>query len=574
MKTKFFIFTLLLFNLSVFSQSANFNWVRQDSTRYDQRSANIKTITDYQNNLYTVGYFYGEIFFDSNTSLIGGGYGESYSYIKKTDSYGNLLWAKLIGEGGDNYVSDILETNENGNNYLYISGFFHGTVDFDNSINTHSYTTDDYYFAGFLLKLDSNGNFIWVKIFDNPQKEDFVFSIDSDSQNNIIVTGFTDSLNYPFLFDTNYEFDGFFSKLLISKIDINGNIVWNFDTPYNNGMVAGISVKTDSQNNVIVSGTFNHQVSFGLSNNFITHGNQYSTDIFILKLDENSNYIWAKQVGGLYNDGASQMVLDSNNDIYIRGFFKDTVDFDPDTNNSFILYGGGSGNADSDTYLLKLDNDGNFQWVNHFPRMTCNAITYNNNKIIVSVINYLNINHFINTFYNTIQLPYDNSGYYQHYILDFNIDGHFNNFVHLITGTGVTQDSQLTVKDINFNNNSLLLTGFFLYSINFGDNHILNSYGNFSNFVLSLHYDTNSIQTIDNHSINIYPNPVMENLYVSNNSNETFTTTEIYDILGKLISSKTNIENNINVSNLPNGFYILKLSNDKTSITKKFIVKH
>jgi len=105
------------------------------------------------------------------------------------------------------------------------------------------------------------------------------------------------------------------------------------------------------------------------------------------------------------------------------------------------------------------------------------------------------------------------------------------------------------------------------------------SYANNPNWFKDAHtiYSTDcaaaDIEVIASSEITIYPNPVANYLYIENNSDIIFTRAKIYDISGKLITSKTNIESNINVSNLPNGFYILKLSNDKTSVTKKFIVK-
>jgi len=73
-------------------------------------------------------------------------------------------------------------------------------------------------------------------------------------------------------------------------------------------------------------------------------------------------------------------------------------------------------------------------------------------------------------------------------------------------------------------------------------------------------------------TIKLFPNPTKQFIFINSNS-IIFTNAKVYDISGKLISSKKIEENKINIGSLPNGFYILKLSNDKTSVTKKFIVK-
>ncbi len=105
-------------------------------------------------------------------------------------------------------------------------------------------------------------------------------------------------------------------------------------------------------------------------------------------------------------------------------------------------------------------------------------------------------------------------------------------------------------------------------------NYIGTFWGKDAHTIYSTDCSAAEIVEIASSEITIYPNPVINYLYIENNSDIIFTQAKIYDISGKLITSMTNIENKINVSSLPNGFYILKLSNNKTSVTKKFIVKH
>src|SRR5215510_10181602 len=41
------------------------------------------------------------------------------------------------------------------------------------------------------------------------------------------------------------------------------------------------------------------------------------------------DFLWAKSMGGLFSDIATNIATDSNGNIYMTGFFSDTVDFDP-----------------------------------------------------------------------------------------------------------------------------------------------------------------------------------------------------------------------------------------------------
>ena len=81
-----------------------------------------------------------------------------------------------------------------------------------------------------------------------------------------------------------------------------------------------------------------------------------SRAMFALKLDNNGNFIWAKQSSGGTARGFS-ITADNMGNAYVTGFFADTCDFDPGTGvYEFIDRGG------SDIFYLKLDNKGKFVW--------------------------------------------------------------------------------------------------------------------------------------------------------------------------------------------------------------------
>jgi len=84
-------------------------------------------------------------------------------------------------------------------------------------------------------------------------------------------------------------------------------------------------------------------------------------------------------------------------------------------------------------------------------------------------------------------------------------------------------------------------------------------------------YNNSSVLSNENFEINnlsIYPNPTKAILNLSNNLKVNF---EIYNLLGELILKGNDIENQINVSFLTNGIYILKLTREGNTINQKFI---
>jgi len=71
----------------------------------------------------------------------------------------------------------------------------------------------------------------------------------------------------------------------------------------------------------------------------------------------------------------------------------------------------------------------------------------------------------------------------------------------------------------------------------------------------------------------MYPNPVKNgNLYITSNSSNA-KTVAVYDILGKqVINSKTS-NNTVNVANLKSGAYIVRITEEGKTDTRKLIIE-
>ncbi len=70
--------------------------------------------------------------------------------------------------------------------------------------------------------------------------------------------------------------------------------------------------------------------------------------------------------------------------------------------------------------------------------------------------------------------------------------------------------------------------------------------------------------------ISIYPNPSAGIITINTPTGTEIESTTLYDLLGKVISNNSN-NNQINLTNLPSGVYILNITTDKGSISKKVI---
>jgi hypothetical protein len=185
----------------------------------------------------------------------------------------------------------------------YMSGRYKGTYDFDPGPGTVNYTSSNTGasagFDLFITKLDKNDNLIWVKIIGTTGDNEFVRNMAVDANGNVIVTG---------IFREDMDFDP----------------------------GAGI---------------------FTMSNG--TTPSDFKS-LFMLKLDANGDFLWAKNfqantTGGLVVS-VDDMTTDAQNNILLSGYFFGTMDFDPSAGTATVS---APSNA-QDGYFLKMDASGNY----------------------------------------------------------------------------------------------------------------------------------------------------------------------------------------------------------------------
>ncbi len=120
---------------------------------------------DLKGNIYTTGDFSGTCDFDPGTTeFLLQSHGLRSGYVAKLDGDGNFIWAKKFASNSQDYyeLCDTrgIDVDEYGN--AYVTGDFLGSFDFDPGPNTHAVTSNNY--DWFILKLNVEGNFIWVDI--------------------------------------------------------------------------------------------------------------------------------------------------------------------------------------------------------------------------------------------------------------------------------------------------------------------------------------------------------------------------------------------------------------------------
>lgn len=343
-------FLIIIFIISYIIVSAQtLNWAKQiGGTGVDKGSS---VAIDSIGNVYTVGYFNGTADFDpgvSDYNLTASALNQLF--ISKLDSNGNFVWAKsIIGT----ISSDVTKIAVDKNNNIFITGRFSGTVDFnpnEGEYNVTSYSNIDF----FVLKLDLNGDFLWVKNFNSyiGKDTDPCFPIKFDRNENIIISGgFKSSTD----FDPSsgvYTLTPKYFGLFILKLDKNGNFIWakKIDTE-EQAYISAIVV--DSLNNIYSTGIITHITDFDPG---VAVYNLSGGKTFILKLDSIGNFVWAKMFGAL--SSSNDICIDNFSNLYLTGEFRGVVDFDPSTN----VYNLNANQFDNEVFIAKLNSNGDFLW--------------------------------------------------------------------------------------------------------------------------------------------------------------------------------------------------------------------
>jgi hypothetical protein len=138
---------------------------------------------DTSGNSYVIGYFEsGIVIFGPTTYLISSGYSDLF--IAKLDSSGYCLWAQKAGGTSDDYGYGIV-VDASGNSYV-TGDFYSATATFGSTTLTN--TSSGYYCDIFIAKLNSSGNWLWAKNAGGTGS-DRGLGIAVDASGNSYVTG-------------------------------------------------------------------------------------------------------------------------------------------------------------------------------------------------------------------------------------------------------------------------------------------------------------------------------------------------------------------------------------------------
>jgi hypothetical protein len=230
---------------------------------------------------------------------------------------------------GDTLIYCLSVDIDNSGNQI-MTGYFKGTVDFDPGAGTSTLVS-----AGrediFIQKLDPEGNLVWVARMGD-YSTDQGREVVTDASGNIYVTGYfwgtidADPGPGTFFLSQNRM------TSMVLKIAPDGNLIWAKQYGAGDmGHAYAYGLAVDNNLNVITCGAFYGKVDFdpGAGTLYLTPPSGV-TDGFLHKLDADGNFVYVKQISGSGTKSLLHLETDAGGNIYMSGYFTETVDFNPD----------------------------------------------------------------------------------------------------------------------------------------------------------------------------------------------------------------------------------------------------
>lgn len=276
--------------------------------------------------------------------------------------FGDLTEGKLICFNKGKTINSSYQFSKNKNNSFKASGYNWKTKDV---IVPTSDSVFSYAVKFNISEYDKSADLIidpelvWGTLYGGNVVDGFT-SMDIDKSDNLLITGYTTSSNFPV-----QDYGGYFqgtqagnSSSFILKFNPDGALEW---ATYFGGDQdqRAYSIVMDTLGNAFITGFTN-------SPNFpIIAGSGYyqssiagESDVFISKFNSSGVLIWSTYFGGTLNESAQSVTIDDDQNILVTGY-TEIVDFPLMDAGGYFQ---GSSIAYENAFILKFDNDGSLLW--------------------------------------------------------------------------------------------------------------------------------------------------------------------------------------------------------------------
>ena len=433
-------------NISTNSITPNtYQWDYTKGGAGNDRSYSI--ISDSNGYIYVAGSFEGSVDFGGGSRVSGGG---TDIFLVKLNSSGVYQWDYTKG-GTDNDLAYGVNTDSSGN--VYITGSFRGSVNFGGGSRAKG-NQDDI----FLVKLNSSGTYQWDYTVGGDNIE-YGIDVNIDSSGNVYLFG---EQNGIINFGGGERYILANTDVFIVKLNNSGQYQWDFITGYG---VSNGGFCIDNNSNIYITGMFIENNTFG--GNII---NSIEDGFFVVKLNNSGQYQWnyIKNAKLLKTDPKFKINVDINNNIYVAGYFYNTINF------------GGGDRISTDSisiFVVKLNNSGQYQW-DYTNKLDVKGDT---ETFGIDINSSGNI-YITGSYYETVDFgggSRNSNGTYDIFVVKLNNDGKYQ-WDYTKGNSGADESTGICLYD-----NYIYITGYFSNTIDFGGG-VRTSAGNSDIFILKL----------------------------------------------------------------------------------------
>ncbi len=219
--------------------------------------------------------------------------------VLKLDQDGNQQWVKYFGGVAEDRSARIFQLDD--------GGYIVGGMTFNNTIGSADY---------FLLRLDELGNEVWSQNYGSSSYDEFNAMIPT-SDGGFLMMG---------------EFAPNYDKILLIKVDAQGQQVWLNSAGPNVGKTEGRDIKNTSDGGYIITG-YTRPL-----------GNNDDEDFYMVKLDENGDEVWDYKTGDQFDEHGEDVIQTQDGGFVSTGY-------------KFT-----NGSNERELYLTKLSETGDSLW--------------------------------------------------------------------------------------------------------------------------------------------------------------------------------------------------------------------
>lgn len=517
-----------------FSQTPQINWDKTiGGTGTDYMSTVIATSDG--------GYALGG---DSKSNISGdkteNSRGDSDYWVVKLKADRTIEWQKTIGGSGIDIFTSMVQTSDGG---YFVGGYSLSNASGDKTQNSSSSVNNSDYWV---VKLSASGAIEWEKTIGGDTGEE-LHSVAQTSDGGYILGGHS----FSNISGDKTEDSKGSSDYWIVKLTSNGTIEWQKTIGGSKGdRFVHTIFQTQDGGYVLGGQSFSGSSNSGPDGDK-TEPNRGNGDYWIVKLSTIGNIEWQKTLGGSLSDTCNDIIQSNTGGFLVIGSSDSGATGDKTETRR-------GGYSISDVWIVKLENGGDISWDKTiggaFYDYGLSAVQDSDNNYILGMRSNSNTSG---------EKTEDSKGFYDFWVLSIS-ESKTINWQKTIGGG----DNDDLLKIIKGANNDYVLAG--NSGSNISGDKTESSIQEGDYWVVNLQLSgTTSVEDNYLSEAQIYPNPSSNKISIQG---ITIKKVDFFDVNGKKVKTATSAT--IDIRNLNNGIYFLKIESDKNRFSyHKLVVK-